>query len=789
MLDLLEYRKRPPSPRKAPTKDILSTYRRADRTLLINEDDEILKTIKVPLPAAPALPTIDNYGLYAKNQFFTKAEMPPRLKSLEKRFDSIEQIWEFLSKHASDYEDEVEWIEEQWYRIINGYWVYINGRPTYIDGWHYMYLNFWHIDVGTPEYRSRDRKFFLFARFCYTDQIAFYPVRVQDPKTKEYNYFANEDVAKKFLRSKKVEWEIEFADYTINMGVRICYGFNYPKHRREGATYKANEINFIIAITNSIVGCGIQSMDGTSAEKAFSKAIVKPWRRLPFFLKPQYSGSTNPKKKLDFDIPSSMAGGLSNIEIGLESWINFAESQKASAYDGDKLACLNNDECGKTMGESVDYRWQIQKKCLAQGNGRYINGFAINTSTVGEMSDKGGMSFYKLCKKSHYEARNDTGQTESGLYNLFIPAYDGLEGFIDMFGDSIIDDPRECDTWRIPGIPYRDKNKQLRGARNFLQGIRDEILLREDEDSLGDYEEEVRLHPHNFSECFITAGKNSGFDLKKITKRLKELQFDRIATERGDFEWLDNIPDTRVIWVPNDISGKWYKSLEIDHSQTNRKNGTMGLVNGKNMMIYTPDSLTKFTASADPYKFRETQGMRRSKGGGAVRWNRDKEIDPDTKPIEEWKSRRTVCTYSNRLGDIDQYCEDMLMMSIYWGAMMFPEINVPRVWDHFINRGYGGYLKYYIGADGVIKKTPGFNMAGAMPEKIMAAIQSDIKHHCHRERHIEVLLEAKAIKGPEDLTHNDLLVAVGGTIMGEESDYSGFENRNNNNNADIGGYF
>lgn len=789
MLDLLEYRKRSPSPRQAPQKKILSTYARADRTLLINKDDEILQTIKVSLPEAPDLTTIDNYGLHAKNQFFQKTEMPSRLRALEKRFSSINDIWDFLSKHALDYEVEIEWVEEQWHRIINGYWVYINGKPTYIDGWHYAYLNFWSIDIGSPEYRSRDRKFFLFARFCYTDQTAYYPIRVLDKKSREYNYFSDEDAAKKFLRNKKVDWDIESGEYIVDMGIRTCYGFNYPKHRREGATYKANEIIFVMAITNMSVNCGIQSMDGESAKKAFLKAIVKPWRKIPFFLRAQYNGSTNPQKRLEFDIPSSMAGGLSSFEIGLESQIDFAESQKASAYDGEKLACLNNDECGKTLGESVDYRWQVQKKCLAQGNGRYINGLGINTSTVGEMSNKGGMSFFKLCKKSHFEIRNDTGQTESGLYNIFIPAYDGLEGFIDIFGESIINDPTEADIWRIPGIPYRDKNKQLRGARNFLQGIRDEILLREDEDSLGDYEEEVRLHPHDFSECFITAGKNSGLDLKKITKRIKELQFDRTATERGDFEWLKGVKDTKVIWVPNEINGKFRKSLEVDITQTNRKHGTMGKVHGNDIMIYTPEFFSKFTASADPYKFRVTQGMRRSKGGGAVRWNRDKEIDPDTKAIEEWKSCRTICTYSNRLDDIDQYCEDMLMMCVYWGAMMFPEINVPRVWDHFIIRGYGPYLKYHIATDGIWKKTPGFNMSGTMPEKLMAALQSDIKHHCHRQQHIEVLLEAKAIKGPDDLTNNDLLVAEGGAIMGEESDYSQYDGDNSGAGFDLKDYF
>ena len=36
-----------------------------------------------------------------------------------------------------------------------------NGKPTYITGSHYMYLQWMSIDVGYPDYREANRIFFF----------------------------------------------------------------------------------------------------------------------------------------------------------------------------------------------------------------------------------------------------------------------------------------------------------------------------------------------------------------------------------------------------------------------------------------------------------------------------------------------------------------------------------------------------------------------------------------------------------------------------------------------------
>ena len=66
----------------------------------------------------------------------------------------------------------------------------------------------------------------------------------------------------------------ESGEFMVDFGFRTCYGFNYPKHRREGATYKAALINYEITSRKlSSIG-GIQSKDEESAKKDVYEKVI-----------------------------------------------------------------------------------------------------------------------------------------------------------------------------------------------------------------------------------------------------------------------------------------------------------------------------------------------------------------------------------------------------------------------------------------------------------------------------------------------------------------------------------
>ena len=287
---------------------ILSGYQSPDKFVWINTDDRDLTPIKMDLPECPPLHTIDGFGLPRQEQYWRPPKLPKRLRELQKNYDSIDDIWNELERNQEIYEKEVEFIQQQWQYRLNGYWFFNNGKPTYITGPNFFWLAWWGIDTGLPKYRSRDRKFFLFAKMIFG----------------ESRTFTNLDE-----KGKAIPADHGYYDFK-DMGDRLFYGFIWPKHRREGATYRAECMNYeLISRTIGAWG-GIQSQNEIQARKCFIKHLVSPWKKLPFFFRPQMEGSTNPKTEMSFAPPSrrlTQGSSFVGADIGLESMINYADAQ------------------------------------------------------------------------------------------------------------------------------------------------------------------------------------------------------------------------------------------------------------------------------------------------------------------------------------------------------------------------------------------------------------------------------------------------------------------------------
>lgn len=743
---------------------ILDSYKPADTEEVYHVDDPDLPIIKVPLPECPPIEMIEGYGKRPQDQKWKRQKFPETLDRLQRRElrdgsgtrpISITEIWNELSKNPKKWIDEIKWIDQEIYRTIYGHWLFINGKPTYIPGWHYEYATYWKIDIGYPDYRDRDRRFFTFCRFAYNDPF--------------------------------------------------CYGVNYPKHRREGATNKAQCINWSIISKIKNAHGGIQSMTEQHAEKVFQTFLVGSWKTLPFFLKPEYEGSTEPKSILRLNPPGSSVTGKSGAAAvakeGLGSSIDFKESG-IKAYDTYKLYFYHGDEVGKTARLDVYKRHEVIKPCLAQGPD--IHGFELNTSTVGDMDKSGGRNFFNMCKLSQYDKRNANGQTPSGLYTLFMPAYEGFDGFIDEFGASVMDEPTKTQAEYLKKMWDRKMNKaKLKeeaiefnpkiGAKKFIQNQINGFLENDDTDSALEY---MRQHPTRYRHCWRSKPNASGFDIKIIEDRLEDLLFEeKKVCVRGDLEWEDGIPATpadpkkrRVVFRENDENGKFIFSMRPPDHETNKCYYDPHF---EGIGSWIPTNTKKFVAGGDPFKFSKTHHNRKSNGGGAVKYRRDYIRDPEQKPKNEWVSSRFVCTYSNRVEDKEIYAEDMLMMCIYWGCQMFPEIDVPLLWDYFEKRGYLGFLMYRIDkSTGHLRKTPGSTSTGNLKQELFGCLMTYIKNHGTRECHREFLEQCRDIETIDQMKDFDLFTACG---YAEYGDTQIFEQANeigdNTNGVDLMDYY
>ena len=59
--------------------------------------------------------------------------------------------------------------QREWRRRMYGVWVWINGKPTYIPGTYYFFLNYWPMDTGHPDFRKIDLEYFYFWQYCVLD--------------------------------------------------------------------------------------------------------------------------------------------------------------------------------------------------------------------------------------------------------------------------------------------------------------------------------------------------------------------------------------------------------------------------------------------------------------------------------------------------------------------------------------------------------------------------------------------------------------------------------------------
>jgi hypothetical protein len=704
----------------------IKDYQDADAYCVVHEDDRHLIPIYIPLPEPPEWHLIDGFGLPAEEQMFKRVYMPKKLRGIQYNANTIEDVWDEIEQRPYNHKDSVEWIKKQVYHELNGYWFFCHGKPTYITGDNYVYCMFWHlIDTGYPEYRNRDRKWYLFNEYI--------------------------------------------------RGLPNFCGFNSPKHRRAGDTSRASQINYFTANKKIDALTGIQSKTEPDAKKVYSKHIIKPWKKLPFIFKPLHDSTDNPKGGLSFVPPANIAskdsetgkkGSILSRSVGLESEIGFRSSDEQS-YDGDKLHFHHGDESGKTTEANVYDRHGVIKECLQQGAGRYIFGHCINTSTVEEMEGKGGRNFKDLCDASqfHDQYDSDVGKTKTWMATLFIPAYDGLEGFVDQYGQSIIESPTdEQYEYMLSQAKDGGIGMQRIGAKEYLEGLDKQYVESGDTENLLKLR---RKYPSKYAHCWTTSNSDTGMPHEIIEDRLAELSLIKARKGNklvftGDFIPADQTdPKSPIIFVEND-NGKFEVSKLLDYKDTNKyiiKDG-----------MYLPGNMGFGIAGGDPFGFNRTKNRRMSNGGGAVFMYRTI-FDRDGVDVLDWEGNRFVCTYNRRPASKDEYCQDMLNMCRYYGILINVEQNKPDLMDYFEDAGYGGFLKRMVNKKtGKFEVNPGTFMGDAAKQKVWTRLRDHLKLHGHREMHADILEECRDIEGIEKMVDFDVFTASGLCLIGMDED-------------------
>ena len=730
-------------------------YIPAQKHVVYNDDDAELKPIVLRLPEPPPLQYIDGYGLPPEQQFFTYQEEPPRLKQLallaheqaDAKYEGkmtlymqIKLFWQILSDEQEKYVDEIKFIKRMhWYNRY-GYWFFLQGTPTWITPWHFYYLNFYYPNTlrgRRVDYRDEDRQTEIFEWYCYTCTEVF-----------------------KQLDDKGNAMRNENGDYEmVDVGYRVCFGSIQPKRRRKGETMKASSKMLQCATMEREFHAASQANNGEAAADLYQDNVLPAWKRLHLWLRPIYDGAFDSTAGLYFKPPSSVSN-----ENYTDSWIVWNTSAKEGVNDRRKLHFLLDDESAKVETSQTSKRWAIDKLTLAQGQN--IHGFSVHPSTVEEMSSSGVYYQAMWYQSDFYKRLKANGQTMSGLFRVFRRVDYGSDGFIDKSGISVIDTPTE---WQIKN-PAKDSVYHIlgKGSKQYWDEYYDDLLS--DQSKHSNYRIEIRKNPRKSADCWLGSVGDLGFNYVAIDQRLSELRMDR-QTIRGRFKRRGHTVD----WIQDD-SGPFVVANLFLGQQNQITYGDPVWDEKKQSFVpaMRPMYPSKRVAGGDPFDYGQGNPQRKvdfhlSKGGGSVITTADpNEAD---KNIKEWESFQLECWYEHDPPSLEEYCEDMLSMCIWFGAMINFETNKKRAIEYFIDQGFGGYLWRATLADGSIKKEFGTYSGSGTKNDMLNAVRDFIEYRIHKCKIYEFLTQCKEMTHPSMLTKKDGFTAVGWAVYAAKGTY------------------
>jgi len=557
-----------------------------------------------------ALPKTPKEVYSNKEKKWKQFEYPKELSRLKSIFD-----W-----RAYPEEKKSQWfdyIDEEFNRRDNGFWFNNAGTPTYLTGTHYMYLQWSKIDVGAPDFREANRLFFIFWEACKAD--------------------------------------------------KRCYGMCYLKNRRSGFSFMSSAETVNQATISSDARFGILSKTGADAKKMFTDKVVPISINYPFFFSPIQDGMDRPKSELAYRVPASKFTRkkitsnekLEDLE-GLDTTIDWKNTGDNS-YDGEKLKLLVHDESGKwERPDNILNNWRVTKTCLRLGS--RIIGKCMMGSTSNAL-DKGGDNFKKLYNSSDVTKRNRNGQTQSGLYSLFIPMEWNYEGFIDQYGLPV---------FNTPDVDVFDPHGELIDIGVIDSWQNEADGLKNDQDALNEF---YRQFPRSTEHAFRDETKGSIFNLVKIYEQIdyNEEMSRTLGITRGNFQWVNGIKDSKVIFYP-DPKGRFKISWTPPVNMQNKiiiKNG-----------VKYPANEHMGAFGCDSYDISGTVDGVGSKGAlhGLTRFS-----------MEDAPANSFFLEYLSRPPTAEIFFEDVLMAIVFYGMPILAENNKPRLLYYLRRRGYRGY--------------------------------------------------------------------------------------------------
>lgn len=434
----------------------------------MGEKIEIYGT-KITLPEKPMDEEALYYGLPRNKQKWRRSALPDY-------FDKVE--YDKQGNLILTYQQE-KYASEELKRCKNGVWAWIGEKMRFIPKRYYFYLQYYTLEDGTaPEFREADRLYYLFFEWWFL-----------------------------------ILW---------------CLGIIRIKKRRQGASSQSCSNILYEAIFFKNSNCGLLSKTKDDSKATFTEMITAAYRLLPAFLKPKQVNKEDSVTELVFahksqTVKAGIAAGAKEEE-GHNSKINY-KAPVLNAYDRGRMSYVLGDEFGKLpLDVPASRLLSIIGKTLVKGVKRV--GWIDMPSTVNEMTAGGGAEYFKIWESANQFKRNPT---INRAVRFFQPAYEAYEGFIDEFGDSVIDTPtkEQYDYLVLKWVVRNDEGDLISelSEEDIKLGAKVYVLNKLRDGKTGvDLEEEIRMNPCTEEEAFLYAGVGCEYNAVNFQNQIKWIE-------------------------------------------------------------------------------------------------------------------------------------------------------------------------------------------------------------------------------------------------------------------------
>lgn len=490
------------------------------------------------LPETPSAKKIAGYGVHPDEQFWKR---PFQLNDYQ------------FSKRTQNEQDEIGELDMEYSK--EGYWFYLRGKPFWITGDAYFFLQHYTIDGKHTDFQINQMKDFYFYKYCEVD--------------------------------------------------KRCAGSIEMKPRREGCTSRKLAVLLNRAMLNENTYCGIISKKGKNAEEANFGKVVQAYNKIPQWAKAAVK-LLNPSQELAFEAPAVRGKNINKQQFTDTSfWLNSKidwRKTTSDAYDSEKLHWFIMDEYFKFEEANALKTWSTHRKVLMDGF-NYI-GKAFLLSTVGleddedSISEEALLNGIQLWNESDPNNRTSLKETVSGLYRWFIPAQLSKRGDSPISGEPLIDKFGNMNEDEAARILLMQRNEEK-------DPIRKMILIRQD--------------PMTVQEALsstLTGIGAFGSINGRLGQRLNYLRNFVPTAERpvkylvGNLAWKNNERLTEVVFLSNP-NGRWRIPYLPTIDGIDMKNRVKKLSNGG----FAPYSDTPFCLGLDPFNYSNTVSGSGSKGG------------------------------------------------------------------------------------------------------------------------------------------------------------------------------